>query len=60
VDADPIVVWYYTLCVSSQSKMAMVHENKDQKPMVLIYLNTKIPILNTKFNKNRKVSRAVL
>jgi hypothetical protein len=48
VDADPIVVWYYTLCVSSQSKMAMVHENKDQKPMVLIYLSTKISYIKYK------------
>ena len=38
MEADPIVVLYHTLCVSSQSKMAMVHENKDQKPIVFIYL----------------------
>lgn len=60
MEADPIVVLYHTLCVSSQSKMAIVHGNKDQKPIVFIYLKTKIPILNTKFNKNRKASRAVL
>lgn len=60
MEADPIVVWYHTLCVSSQSITAMIHENKDRKPILFIYLKTKIPILNTKFNKNRKASRAVL